>query len=128
MQELNGYDGVVMGSSVYFGRWMKEATAFVDRIRPMLTDRSTWLFSTGPLGGQARTDPLEMAGLAASLHVVEHRLFAGAMSKNRLSFLERVLVNGVKAPYGDFRDWNEIDSWAATIAQYLTQARFRQVG
>jgi len=35
---------------------------------------------------------------------------------------ERVIVKGVKAPTGDFRDWNEIDSWAAGIASRLEAA------
>jgi menaquinone-dependent protoporphyrinogen oxidase len=122
VEELNGYDGVVIGSSVYFGHWMKEATAFVERIRPMLTGRSIWLFSTGPLRDQGATNPPEIAGLAAALPIVEHRLFGGAMSKSRLSFLERTIVKGVRAPFGDFRDWKEIDAWAATIAQQLKEA------
>jgi len=32
------------------------------------------------------------------------------------------MVKGVKAPYGDFRDWSEIDSWAASIARNIKAA------
>ena len=94
--------------------------------------RRVWLFSSGPLGDQAETDPPEIAKLATSLKFVEHRLFPGALRKERLSLVERALVKGVKAinkspstsplcapPYGDFRDWTEIDAWAATIAREL---------
>jgi menaquinone-dependent protoporphyrinogen oxidase len=53
---------------------------------------------------------------------VEHHLFSGALDLHRLSLAERVIVKGVKAPTGDFRDWNEIDSWAAGIASRLKVA------
>ena len=110
-----------MGSSIYIGRWMKAAREFVERVRPALAGRRVWLFSSGPLGDQAGIDPPEIAKLAASLKVVEHRLFAGALRKERMSLVERALVKGVKAPYGDFRNWTEIDSWAASIAHHLKE-------
>ncbi len=83
---------------------MREAIAFVERNRAQLLKGSVWLFSVGPLEGQQRIDPAEIAGLAASLKAVEHRLFAGELDKSHLSIVERALVKGVKAPYGDFRD------------------------
>lgn len=120
VDQLDGYDGVVIGSAVYIGRWMKEATEFVERVRPALAGSRVWLFSSGPLGDQPGVDPPHIAELEASLNVVEHRLFAGSMRKDRLSLVERALVKGVKAPYGDFRDWDAIDWWAAAIAKQLS--------
>jgi menaquinone-dependent protoporphyrinogen oxidase len=120
--DIAGYDAVVIGSSVYFGHWMREAIALVERNRARLAGRPIWLFSVGPLGDQARTDPAEIEGLAASVGAVEHHLFSGALDLHRLSLPERVIVKGVKAPTGDFRDWNEIDSWAAGIASRLEAA------
>lgn len=126
VDEINGYDAVVIGSAVYFGSWMKEAIELVERLRPALAGSRVWLFSSGPLGDQPGVDPPQAAQLATSPNVVEHRLFAGAMSKERLSLVERALVKGVKAPYGDFREWSEIDSWAATIAQHLDSSPMPQ--
>lgn len=113
--DIKGYDAVVVGSSIYFGRWMRQAVAFVERNGAEPANCPVWLFSVGPLGDQARTDPAETAGLAASLNAVDHHLFSGLLDLHRLSFPERVIINGVKAPAGDFRDWNEIDAWAGTI-------------
>jgi len=120
--DIARYDAVVIGSSVYFGRWMREAVAFVERNRTRLAGRPIWLFSVGPLGDQPRTDPADVGGLAASLHAVEHHLFTGALDVSELSFPERVLVKGVKSPMGDFRNWGEIESWAASIATELEQS------
>ena len=118
---LEGYDGVVIGSAIYIGRWMKQATQFVERVRPALAGCRVWLFSSGPLGDKPGVDPPQIAELKTSLKVVEHRLFAGALRRERLSLVERALVKGVKAPYGDFRDWSEIDSWSASIARHLKE-------
>jgi menaquinone-dependent protoporphyrinogen oxidase len=38
-----------------------------------------------------------------------------------LSFAERMMVKAVRAPEGDFRDWQAIEAWAASIARDLVQ-------
>jgi menaquinone-dependent protoporphyrinogen oxidase len=119
---LDGYDGVVIGSAIYIVRWMKQATDFVERVRPALAGCRVWLFSSGPLGDEAGLEPPQIAELRTSLSVIEHRLFAGALHKERLSLAERALVKGVTAPYGDFRPWSEIDSWTGSIATSIKDA------
>ena len=49
----------------------------------------------------------------------DHRLFAGKLDRHQLSFPERALVLAVRAAEGDYRDWDEIASWAAEIAVVL---------
>jgi hypothetical protein len=41
------------------------------------------------------------------------------MDKRDLGFGEKLVVAGVRAPYGDFRPWDEIVGWAGTIARAL---------
>jgi menaquinone-dependent protoporphyrinogen oxidase len=36
-----------------------------------------------------------------------------------LSFAEKAIVVAVRAPEGDFRDWDEIGDWANSIADSL---------
>ena len=55
--DLSGYSAFVVGSAAYIGRWLPEATEFVRANRTVLTDRPTWLFSSGPLGTEP-TDAL----------------------------------------------------------------------
>jgi hypothetical protein len=40
----------------------------------------------------------------------------GALDRARLGHAERFVV---RAPYGDFRRWDEIDAWADTIVGQL---------
>lgn len=123
VDDVARYEAVVLGSSVYFGKWATEAIRFVDHNRTALAERSVWLFSVGPLGDQPRSDPAEVSCLAALIKAEDHHLFAGALNVSELSLLERVIAKGVKAPAGDFRDWSEIDSWGMTIARQLKSSR-----
>jgi menaquinone-dependent protoporphyrinogen oxidase len=121
---LDGYDAVVLGSAVYAGHWLKPAVQFVDRHAAALAERRVWLFSSGPIGEPPipADDSVDASGVVASVGAVEHRTFAGALHRQRLSFPERALVAALRAPYGDFRDWEAIRSWAHGIAASLVPA------
>jgi menaquinone-dependent protoporphyrinogen oxidase len=41
------------------------------------------------------------------------------LDTNKLSFPEKLIVKGIKAPIGDFRDWEAITAWATGIAEAL---------
>src|SRR6478735_11803045 len=46
------YEAYVLGSAVYMGNWLRVAHRFVDRHSELIRTRPTWLFSSGPIGGQ----------------------------------------------------------------------------
>jgi menaquinone-dependent protoporphyrinogen oxidase len=48
--------------------------------------------------------------------------FHGEIDTKKLNLAEKVLVKGIKAPTGDFRDWEAIEAWASGIAQALQTA------
>lgn len=122
---LDGIDAVILGSGVYYGRWLAPALEFVDRHRVALEKLPIWLFSSGPLGSpdpKPDGDPAGLPELAASLRAREHRIFAGSLDKRQLGLGERAIVRVVKAPSGDFRDWETIAGWAHRIATELSEA------
>lgn len=122
--EIASNDAVVLGSAIYMGRWLKEATEFTRRHRASLAERPLWLFSSGPLGTEVvdtEEQPKELSELLEMLEPRDHRLFYGALTKDALGFGERTVVKAVKAPEGDFRDWDEIQAWAAAIAAELAR-------
>ncbi len=118
---LAGFDGVVIGSAVYVGHWFKAAKRWVVTHREAIAERPAWLFSVGPLGDppEPAEDPVDVADLVTATGAREHRLFAGALDRDGLNLVERTAVSAVHAPYGDFRDWDEIRSWADHIANEL---------
>jgi menaquinone-dependent protoporphyrinogen oxidase len=118
-----GYEAVVLGSAVYRGSWMREAAEFARRHRDVLAARPVWLFSSGPLGTEvedAEEQPKELAELREAIGPRDHRVFFGALFKDRLDFGERMMIKAVRAPEGDFRDWDAIRAWAESIATELS--------
>lgn len=116
-----GYDGIVLGSGVYAGHWLKDAKNLAARIADTSTRPPVWAFSSGPLGDPPKPDeePVDVAGIVELVAPVEHRIFAGRIDKGALSFGERAIMIAVRAPDGDFRDWDEITAWADGIATAL---------
>ena len=121
VQSLTGYDAVVHGSAIYAGRWLDSARRFSERHHATLRRLPVWLFSSGPIG-----DPLEPAEepadghrLLGELEAREHRTFPGRVNSSDLGWVERTITKMVKAPDGDFRDFDAIRIWAAEIADQL---------
>jgi menaquinone-dependent protoporphyrinogen oxidase len=60
-----------------------------------------------------------------ALHPRDHRVFFGALDRDKLGFAHRLMlklpVNRANAIFqlGDFRNWNDIEAWAGKIALAL---------
>lgn len=131
------YDAFVIGSAAYMYHWMKEATSFVKRHISLLTKRPLWLFSSGPLGTDMVDDegndileasrPKEFEEMEKTLDPMDTKVFFGAWDPDAppKSMAERLMkmlpVSRDALPVGDFRDWEEIDSWADQIAAELSE-------
>ena len=118
---LDAYDAVVAGSAVYAGRWMKTARGFIERNAAALAARPVWLFSSGPIGDPPKPgeDPVDVSSLVELAGARDHHVFAGKLDRGRMSFGERAIVMALRAPDGDFRDWDDVRTWASSIADAL---------
>ena len=126
--DLAGYDGFVVGSAVYFGSWLKEATEFVRRNHAVLASRPVWLFSSDPIGAGAAdaegrdsreaAEPRQIAEFRQAVDPREHRVFFGKLDRRKLGFVDRLVASLPAFPglEGDFRDWDDLDAWAERIA------------
>lgn len=120
--DLGEFRAVVLGSAVYAGSWMKAAVEFVHRFAEPLAERPVWLFSSGPLGDHVEDEeeqPRQLKEMEGIIGPIDHRMFFGALDRNSLGFGERMIVKAVKAPEGDFRDWDAIRDWSSGIARKL---------
>jgi menaquinone-dependent protoporphyrinogen oxidase len=128
VDEIVGYDAVVLGSAVYAGRWLQQARKLVDERVGELSALPVWLFSSGPIGSPPKPEPdeaVQIDKIASLVDARDHRVFAGQLVKERLSFPERAIVRAFHAAEGDFRNWEEIDAWAGRIAEALTGTRVK---
>jgi len=122
VRDVGRYDVVVVGSAVYAGHWQKEAKDLVEREATVLRHRPVWLFSSGPVGDPPKPHemPADVEDVVAATGAYEHHVFAGRIEKESLSFPERAMVKALRVAEGDYRDWNEIDQWATTIADSIS--------
>jgi menaquinone-dependent protoporphyrinogen oxidase len=123
VEQLESYEAFVIGSAIYYGAWLKEAATFVRHNRAALAMRPLWLFSSGPLGEAVQDgepQPKEITEFRAALQPRDHRIFFGALDHATLSFAERMVTKAVRAPQGDFRNWNAIAAWAEGIGTALS--------
>lgn len=125
--DVSEYDAVVLGSAVYMGRWLRDAVDYLKTNESMLANKEVWIFSTGPTG---KGDPAKLLNNwnfpKRLMPILDHiqpydvTVFHGALSPKKLTLVDRVIIRNVKAPTGDFRDWNMILSWAKGIVAELT--------
>lgn len=129
--DVAAYDAFVVGSAIYVGHWLEDATAFVDRFAPALSTRPVWLFTSGPVGDPSRrlvrqmtADPVELPRLLALTGAREHRIFAGRLEREGLRGAHRLSLAVFRGFEGDWRDWAAIESWAGEIAARLRALRY----
>jgi menaquinone-dependent protoporphyrinogen IX oxidase len=118
------YDAIVLGSAVYVGRWLEPARQYTVDHAAVLRGRPVWLFSSGPIGEPPfpPDEPHDAGPMAQLVGAREHRLFPGRVQKDLLGFGERAMVTAMRAPTGDFRDWDAVRAWGEEIAGALTSA------
>ena len=130
IHNLMSYEAIVLGSAVYVGKWKKEAVNFLQINETVLADRPVWLFSSGPTG---EGDPIELVEdlrlpvalqpAADRIHPRDVAVFHGYINSDKINFIEKWAIKSlVKKPFGDFRDWDAITSWATSIAETLKSA------
>ncbi len=128
VSNLSSYKAVILGSAVYIGGWRKEAAKFLKVNEKVLAEQLVWLFSSGPTGEGNPVELTEGWHFPKALQPIADRIqprdiavFHGSIRKQKLNFIEKWMLNNVKAPLGDFRDWDAITSWATAIADVLKE-------
>ena len=126
VSDITVYKAIVLGSAVYVGQWRKEAVAFLENNEKAMSKLPVWFFSSGPTG---EGDPVQlMQGwqfpeaqqpIADRIQPRDIAFFLGVLDMKKLNMAEKLLIKGLKAPVGDFRDWDVIASWATAIADTL---------
>ncbi len=127
VHELEGYDAVVVGSSIRMGRWLPEAVAFVQAHRETLSHIPTAYFL---VSGFLREDTPEMqrkvlAYLDPVRKILEPTsigMFAGKMDYSKVDWLDRSIAEAVSSSEGDWRSWEAIRGWAHDLQPTLIHA------
>jgi menaquinone-dependent protoporphyrinogen oxidase len=123
--DVEPYDAVVLGGSLYMGRWHADARELLRHWRAALDERPLAIFALG-----SRTlDEHDVAGSRRQLdNALEHldihpklvAVFGGVIDPGKLRFpLSRI-------PPSDARDWTAIAAWAGEVALQCSESRQAQ--
>jgi len=117
VDDLAPYDGIVLGGSLYFGRWHEDAVRFLFTHRRELAERPVAIFALGSKTAEPKGLAESRAQLDKALQKtpeIEPRavaVFGGVIDPAKLRFpLNRM-------PASDARDWDAIDAWAEEIGR-----------
>ncbi|NMO01600.1 protoporphyrinogen oxidase [Gordonia sp. TBRC 11910] len=116
--DVGRYDAAVIGSAVYFGRWLRPARRLIAQHDADLKSMPVWLFSSGPIGEEGST----VGPPPAPDWVREHKTFGGKVDPQALRWHERLIVKVLRVADTDSRDAAAITRWADQIAAQLVDA------
>jgi menaquinone-dependent protoporphyrinogen oxidase len=119
VEDLAFYDGVVLGGSLYFGRWHEDARAFLSRFGTALAERPLAVFALGPKTASPDDLADSRAQLERALGDAEPStvaVFGGVVDPAKLRFPFN------RMPASDARDWTAIAAWADEVASLVARA------
>jgi menaquinone-dependent protoporphyrinogen oxidase len=121
---LSSYQGLVLGSAIYKGKWLPDAVDFVKTNCEIFRQVPVAYFLVcitmyKPTEENRRKvlaylDPVLQA--VPQVKPVVIGTFAGALDYSNLSWPNKKIMEFKGAPEGDFRDWDAIRSWAGQPA------------
>ena len=114
VEDITFYDGVVLGGSLYFGRWHSDATSFLKRFQ----ERPLAVFALGPKTASEHDLAEARAQLERALGDAEPAtiaVFGGVIDPKKLRFPFNRL------PASDARDWTAIAAWADEVASLVAR-------
>lgn len=124
VRDLDGFDAVILGSSVRFGQWLPEAQKFVESHQAALAQRPTALFTVHDLnrGDDAASRVQREAYLVKVRPLLQARcegFFVGRTDTARLNFFERLLTRIIPQDAGEPASPQALQAWAQTARAAL---------
>lgn len=127
--DLAAYSAVVMGSAIHGGEWLPEILEFIKSNQSALRRMPTALFqvcmmlATDPVKNQKWADGW-LEPIQAMVRPAAVKSFAGMLYPDRYKkFSEKlglkVFLATIKMKPGDYRDWDAINAWAASLPAKL---------
>lgn len=121
VRDLNAYQAVILGSAIRVGSVLPEAMKFIQDNQTTLAEVPFSLFIVcmtleKDTEENRKTVSDYLNPVREVIRPDNEGLFAGVMDLKKLPLIERLMIKAMKAPLGDFRRWDEIDTWTEKLA------------
>ena len=121
VRDISPYGAVVLGSSVHAGKLHPDALKFARRNAAGLGAKpfAAFIVCLAMKGSDEKARATAAAYLdpvRLQVKPLSEGLFAGALNLDKLGFVERTIMKAMKAESGDFRKWDDVEAWAASLA------------
>ena len=127
VKDISAYSAVVIGSAIRIGSWVSEAISFVENNSAALKSMPVAFFSVCMSANDKA--PAKQAEVRTYmdkpktvLSPADEAIFMGVMDPSKIKLYERLMMQLMKSPVGDFRDWDTIRTWANGLPIKLSLA------
>lgn len=118
--DLSAYRAVVLGSAIRMGTVLSSVTRLVENNQASLKEKP---FSAFVVCLTLKEDTAEnqnvvntyLDSVRALAQPGSEGFFSGVLDLKKLSLLDRLMAKAMKAPSGDYRNWDQIDAWASQV-------------
>jgi len=127
VKSVDGYQGIVIGTAIYMGSPLKEATDFVERFGSQMADTPLAIFDVCLTMKEAAPENQRVAldylkSISGVISPIKTGAFSGRIDLSTLPPLYRMFAQadneGILAE-GDYRDWKVISTWAEELGVVL---------
>jgi menaquinone-dependent protoporphyrinogen oxidase len=118
VDDVASYEGIVLGGSLYVGRWHPDALRFLERHLHALATLPVAVFAMGPRTAEEHDLADSLAQLERALAKVPAvepftvAVFGGVVDPTKLRFPFS------RMPASDARDWDAIRAWGQVVAAF----------
>jgi menaquinone-dependent protoporphyrinogen oxidase len=125
--DVDGYEAVVVGTAIRAGQIHPDAMAFLEAHAGALSQIPVAYFVVClTMREDTEENRCTVSGYLDAVHEkvpqvepVSVALFPGALDYGKLPFFAKLLLKAMRAPEGDFRDWEAVQAWAAELRPKL---------
>ncbi len=120
VKDLSAYSTVILGSAIRMGNVLPEVKKFVEAHQAELQQKNFSAFFVcmtlkEDTEENRKTVNAYLDPVRALVQPASEGMFAGVLNAKKIGLLERLMMNMMKASEGDFRRWDQIETWAQGV-------------
>lgn len=121
VSDLSPYSAVIVGSAIRTSNVLPDALSFIEKNQAALQKIPFHVFIAcmtlnEDTEANRETVSAYLDPVRALVKPATEGLFAGKMDLGKLPLFEQLLIRMMKAPRGDFRNWEQINAWAGNLS------------